>query len=216
MNEVLLILLGWLFGLLSPAIAERIRRKHRQADLVASVVTELSELQYTLIAALFKLRSRLATVSDEFVDLVLPIVSSYQGPAKIPDLADNLVEIRKFPEDQRRQADLARRDPNAGIALKQYDLPFLASQGADISICALDFQRRVYRIKGQLDLFNQQVTFLQKQYERTFDTGITIENRRNLDRNLEDGYARLSGFAEQIVRAVSDVNERYQGAKKAG
>ena len=71
----------------------------------------------------------------------------------------------------------------------------------------------MYRIKGQLDLFNQQVTFLQKQYERTFDTGITIENRRNLDRNLEDGYARLSGFAEQIVRAVSDVNERYQGAK---
>ena len=33
MNEVIYLVIGWLFGLLSPSIVERIQRKYRRADL---------------------------------------------------------------------------------------------------------------------------------------------------------------------------------------
>ena len=48
MEKVLYILLGWLMGLLGPGIVERIRRKYRQKELIASVLSELGELQYTM------------------------------------------------------------------------------------------------------------------------------------------------------------------------
>jgi hypothetical protein len=51
MTEVLYIVLGWLLGLLSPAIAERIRRHHREKDVIATVVGEFSELQFTFACA---------------------------------------------------------------------------------------------------------------------------------------------------------------------
>ncbi len=211
MNDVLLVFFGWLLGLLGPGIVERIRRKQRAQDLVDSVVAELLELQYTLVAVAFKLRSHLATASDEFFDWALPIMRSYEGPSKSPTLVDTLTKSREFPEEQRRTADIAGRDANIAIALKRYDVPFLATQGSELSICALDFQRRVFRAKGQLDLFNQHVGFLQGQFDRTFESGITTQNRDNIDRNLESGYAKLANEAQSLARAISDIVHRYGG-----
>ena len=63
MHDLLYLLLGWLLGLLSPGIAERIRRKHKAKDLVNSVVGELAELQYTVSLVAARLRMKLAAMT---------------------------------------------------------------------------------------------------------------------------------------------------------
>ena len=209
MRELLYLLLGWLLGVLSPFIAERIHRKHRQQDFVSSVVIELGELQYILAAVAFKMRSKVFTLTDKFLDWLLPIVSSYSGPGKNPTLAATLTKLREGSEDQRRQALTLMRDEGRGFTLKRYEVPFLVAQASELSICSLDFQRRVFRVKSKLDLFNQHVSYLQGQFEKTFDASIVGANRDVVERNLTEGYASLATFAEETARAIGEIISRY-------
>ncbi len=209
MHELIYLLLGWFLGLLSPGIAERIRRKHRQQDLVSSVVNEFGELQYIMVFVAFRMRSKVATVTDEFLDWILPIVSSYSGPGKSPTLAATLAKVREYTQDQRCQADILMRDESRGFALKRYEVPFLVAQANELSICSLDFQRSIFRVKAQLDLFNQQSLFLQGQYEKTFDASIVGANRDAVERNLIEGYAIIATSAEGIARAIGEIMSRY-------
>jgi hypothetical protein len=214
MHELIYLLLGWLLGLLGPAIVERIRRKHRRRDLISSVVGELTELQFTLAFVAFQLRSKLATVTDEFLDWLMPIVDSYDGPGKNSRLAGMLVEVRAHSEAERRQIDILLQGEGRGLTLKKYEVPFLEGQAAELSICPLDFQRRVFRVKGQLNQFNQQVSYLQGQFEKTFDPSIVGANRENVERNLVEGYAAIAKIAEMIARAVDDIMRTHRTEKE--
>ncbi len=215
MHDLLYLLTGWLLGLLSPGIAGRIRRKHRQRDLVSSVVGELAELQYTLALAAYRFRAKVGTATDEFLDWLLPIVRSYDGPSKSSALAESLAKSRERSEEQRRHAQSLIQGVNRGLALKRYEVPFLLTQANELSICSLDFQRRVFGFKGRLDLFNQQVSFLQSQFDKTFDTLVLGANRAAVGTNLTDGYAELATSAESIARVIGEIMARYGGSRVA-
>ena len=47
-EKILLLLLGWLFGLLSPAIVDAIRKYREAKELKVALWTELRELRYRL------------------------------------------------------------------------------------------------------------------------------------------------------------------------
>ena len=203
MGQAIYILLGWLLGLLSPGIAERIRRKYRKTELIACVLGELRELQYTMAWVAHMLRAHLGLVTDKFLDWVEPLMRDYDGPDAIPNIAEAMAKVRAMPKEC-RSMHLALRKPNRGLDLKEYSIPFLEAMAGEISICPLDFQRRVWRIKGQLDLFNQQVLSLRALFAKTFDPSITGNNREAVISNLNEGYEQLASRAQLIADAVSE------------
>jgi hypothetical protein len=212
MENLLHLLLGWLLGLITLGIAERMRRGYRKRELVASVTGELADLQYIIAVLAFRLRANLGEATDEFLDWLIPIIREYDGPSKIPEMGDNLLKIRLYPEEQRRVADLAisQRDLGVGLILMKYDLPFLTAQSAELSICPLDFQRGVSWVKWQLDYFNQGVDYLRSQYEKTFDTAIVGDNRQVIETNLTNGYKNLAIRAVSIAKAIGDMRAKYR------
>jgi hypothetical protein len=78
-NTILTILLGWLLGLLTPGIAERIRRPYRRRDLMQAVIDEMLGLQFAMAIVAFLIRSRRAELSDAFLDEIVPIIDAYHG-----------------------------------------------------------------------------------------------------------------------------------------
>lgn len=210
MENLLHLILGWLLGLVTLGIGEMIRRVYRKRELVVSVTGELAELQYVMASTASRLRMHLAEETDEFLDWLIPIISEYAGPAKIPGMEDSLREVRRIPAVQRRIADLARRRQGVDLALVKYDLPFLTTQLAELSICAPDFQRRVIWVTRQLDYFNQVVEFARSQFDRSFDSAITDENRAVIETNLTNRYTDLARRAESIAKAIGDIRAKYQ------
>jgi len=148
-DKLLWLLLGWLFGLLSPGIAERIRRKHRRVDVARSVKDELSQLRYLMAVVAYTMRARSAQVSDDFLDWLRPIVRNYRGPEANSKFAEALDLSRsKLTEEQRRAIDTALNSPTRGLAVKQQFLPVVEAMTSELSICPLEFQRRVLQIKN--------------------------------------------------------------------
>ncbi len=201
--SILYLILGWLSGIISPGIVERIRRAHRRRDLVRSILSELTSLQYMMAIVAYQFRGKLAGVTDEFLDWFAPIVARYDGPEKPKEQEEKIAKIRKISEQQRREVDLYIESEGRGLALKQYSLPFLQSVSNELPICSLDFQRRVLHVIGRLDLFNQHVSFLQAQYMKTFE--VTDSNYEAVTTNLREGYSKLAQAAEDIANAIAEI-----------
>jgi hypothetical protein len=212
LEPVFTILLGWLLGLLTPTIADRIRRPYRRRALVLSVIDEMLQLQHTMAAVAHKIRGRRAAVTDKFLDKILPIVEGYSGPDRTEGYLKALKESRAQSEDERLAAHRRLRNPNVGIQLRQYSIPLLATQMADLSICGSDFLRSVLNIRYQLDLFNQVAHYTQSMSDKTFSNP-TPEDRTALIQNQEEAYRDAGMRAEIIVHAISDLQNRY-GARK--
>ncbi len=202
--SILYLVLGWLIGIISPGIVERIRREHRRRDLVRSILSELTSLQFLMALVAHVMRGKLATVTDEFLDWLTPIVARYDGPEKPKGLEKRLAESRKISEQQRGVMDLyIGSSKGRGVALKQYSLPFLQSVSNELPIFSLDFQRRVLHVKARLDVFNQHTSFLQAQFNKTFE--VTGSDYDSVIKNLSKGYSQLAEFAEDIANAIAEI-----------
>jgi len=77
LEKIAYIVLGWLLGLLAPAIVERIRRAYRTADLQAAVFIELHEHQFVMALASYKLRDYTAQLTDDYLNWLAPILANY-------------------------------------------------------------------------------------------------------------------------------------------
>ncbi len=206
LNRFLWVVLGWLFGLLSPGIAERIRRKHRRAEVMTAARSELRELQYMIGAVANRIRGHLGDVSNSFLDWLIPIVRDYHGPEADPALLGILEGSRRdLTDDQRRQIHLGMSRRGSALGLKDYSLPLISSMGAEISICPLEFQRGILRIMGQLDRYNQNAANLRSMFDKTFDPGLSDENRGLVISNLNRGYKELAEMCERITDSIAAV-----------
>jgi hypothetical protein len=202
-DGILMLILGWLFGTLSPGISERIRRRYRQQELMSCVVGELSELRVTLALAASTFRERRFANSDEFIDWLIPILHSDQQNPTSKEMADALTSMRSCPESARIQAEKKLQRPESQLNVKQYAVPFITAHLAELSTCPLRFQRAVLRIKNSLDLYNQQVSLMSLLFDRTFSAA--PENHQRLLSNLEAGYEQMGKQAELIANEITPV-----------
>jgi hypothetical protein len=211
-NSVLTILLGWFLGLLTPSIAERIRRPYRRRDFMRAVVDEMCGLQYTMAMVAYQVRERRANVSNAFLEEILPILEGYNGPDRSDGQIEAARNSRRLSEKDRAAEYQAMRKPNVGMVLRQYSTPLFAAQMTDLALCELDFQRAVLRIRHHLDLFNQFVPYTQSLFDKTFSNP-GPKDREALMANLEEGYRNSGTQAEIIIRAIRDLQERHGSAK---
>jgi hypothetical protein len=197
------LLLGWLMGLLAPAIVDRIRRNYRASELRKALTADLHELRFTMASVACSLRDHLASMPDDWLDWIEPVIRDYSGPEANPTTVKFLEGLRKIPTEDRARFLLKDRKPMIGLALKEYGIPLLAANIGEISILPIPFQAAVLRIRGQVDFFNQDVVLLRKYFERTFDSSLSQENRHAVETNLEQGYENFSKRARGIVERIT-------------
>ena len=104
-----MVIVGWLFGLLTPGIAERIKRPYRRKELTAAIVDEMGSLQYVMAVMACTIRSRYADVSDAFLDEILPMLEAYDGPDRDEKFIEGMKKLRALPEAERKLCDEAMR-----------------------------------------------------------------------------------------------------------
>ena len=213
-TAIITITFGWLLGLLTPGIAERIRRPYRRRDLMQAVVDEMLTLQYTMALLAHEIRARSAEVSDAFLDELLPIVDGYIGPEGVDGMAGLIRQEHSLSEEQRAAAHQLIHNPNVNISIRQYSIPLFATQIGDLAICKLDFQRSVLHIRYHLDLFNQLAAYAQSLFEKTFDKP-SPQDLKALITNHKHAIIDVGKQAEIIIRAIGDLQKRYGSKQKS-
>ena len=65
MQSLLLVVFGWLLGLLAPAIQDRIRQKYRAGELRSAIAGELSELKVKMALVSYLMWHHLEPLTDD-------------------------------------------------------------------------------------------------------------------------------------------------------
>ena len=123
MQPLLLVLFGWLLGLLAPAIQDRIRRKYRAGELRTAITAELSELRVKMALISFLMWQHLAPLTDDQLGWLELAVRNYNGPGAEPAALEGIISLRKLSEADRRQIFVQRRNPYTSPYPKEYTAP---------------------------------------------------------------------------------------------
>ena len=212
METLLYLVLGWLFGLLSPGIADRIRRSYRIAEVTQAIIAELNELRYTVALAAFIYGRRTESLNDKALDWMVPAIRAYNGPLVDPKAIESAERLRAIPEADRRRY-LGPIDPAAGLSLKVLSTPLLNAHLSDMALFPIAFQSTVLRVKSQVDIYNQHVGFLQEQFNLTFSVS-DPQNHRTLLSNQQNGFRELARMAETISGLIGIIQSRALGHQK--
>jgi len=203
-RDVILLLVGWLLGLLSPPLVDRIQRKYKQAEVRSAILNELRELQFTMMAFAFGVRTRMGKVDSEFLQWMTPIYERYRGSEEDKELVSRFQQLKALPPEQLRAVQAPLVSSFRGLSLKTYSVPYIEAQYASLSLFKPAFQQRVLQVKAKLAAFNEEVAFLMRQFELTFST-LSSENRAVVSQNLNSGYEKLSSIAVTICRLIDEI-----------
>ena len=190
------LLIGWLLGLLSPALIETIRKARRVSLLEQALAQELHELQYQMFLKAFIFRQRAAKLDDEFLLWLEEIGSGYKGREVITPFLELWRELRKVDISKRGQLD-----PKRGFNLSEAEAPLLLIHTNEIALFSVSSQVWLLGVARHVSLFNQQVSYLHRQFDRTFDN-LSDVSRAAVKQNLEDGYETLAQRAVVIANLI--------------
>lgn len=205
-DPLLLLFLGWLLGLLSPVIQERIRRTYRRSELLSAIRSELSTHQYRMALVAWMMRAKIVNMPDEFAAWIVKATKNYRGPEYSPNILTMVSMAAQQPRATREAALKLLSDPTKGKSLKEYALPVFEAHRPELSSFPLRVQEAVLQVIVQTDLYNQHVRFLQGQFDKTFSC--PADQYEIIAGNLNKGYLELAEIAQRIADAIDHVPQR--------
>jgi hypothetical protein len=193
------LMLGWLLGLLSPAVIEEIRKRRRLRLLEQAMAQELHEVQYMMALKAFVIRQRSAMLDDEFLSWFEQIAASYTGPEPSKQFISMAQALKTLPANRR-----GAFDPKKGLTLTDGYAPLLSIHINEIALFPIASQKLLLNVSKEIGFYNQQVAYLRRLFDKTFDD-LTEINRKNIQQNLEDGYQFSAQRAVRIADAIKGV-----------
>lgn len=203
--ELLYVILGWLFGLLSPSIINRISRSYSKKELLNGIKTEMKECQFRVLLVANLLGLRYGTYDKEYLSWSLPYLQNYQGAEKSENTIKAVTSfLEAKDEDIENMLALKRSmERGLGLNLKRFPLPFLDSKMGEISSFRIELQNIIYEIRSRLQIINEEIDSAIVYFRMTFDSSISSENHRIIKTSLAQKYVRLQ---DQLVILVKKMD----------
>lgn len=203
------IILGWLLGLLSPAIVNGIQRHYRQREIRQGIVTELEDLRFRMAAAAWMFETRFGTYDRAFVNWLIPILEGYKRrPTEITQLLDSVKKQAAFDDQTFRAIATGQKaKPGGGLNVKKYRVPYLDANIGQLGIFNEQSRAAILDIRAQLDLFNEEVDEARLNYKMTFEL-TDPTNHAAAVQNVETCYKNLGQQAKHIADRIGPILEQ--------
>jgi hypothetical protein len=199
------IILGWLLGLLSPAIVGAVQRHYRQREIRNGIICELAELRFRMAATVWIFESRFGTYDRSMLNCLLSVLETYKGATDATHLLAIIKKQAAF--DDKMLLELAahqKAKPGGGLNVKKYRVPYLDANIGQLGIFEEESRAAILDIRAQLELFNEEVDEARLNLRMTFE----ITNRENhsaVVQNVETCYKNLGQKAKQIADRIGTV-----------
>jgi hypothetical protein len=208
MKEILLIILGWLLGILSPILQEKIQQRRNTKKISAAIITELNDLEYRLMFLAFGIFNHIGKINKEFLSWAASVKENYSGPFGNEETNNAIVRLSALSDD-----DITRLFPDRsqakGLRISKVMIPFTQSKVDSLTHFPTDFQKRVFSILTQLTYLNDDIDFTMEAFNRTFDPGIDPENWLILRDNIIERYQSMGNRARQIADKIKQIRTKY-------
>ena len=202
LEPVALIMVGWLFGLLGPAIVDAIKQEKEHKRGRIAIITELEEFATTIATAAYRVKMSHGTMDREFLTKMKSVIDEYPQSASVAPLREG-VETFLGLDDVALSA-LAQHGanpPQVGLALQHYPVPLLDSRVSALMTFDTAFQRHLLQLRREITILDALVDRSEKFMDLTF-TGIDATNRRLASESHDSACANYATRAIRIVEKI--------------
>jgi hypothetical protein len=204
--ELLYLILGWLFGLLSQPIINRINKSYTKRELLEGIKTEIKECQFRVVLVAYTLGDRFGKCDKELLKWCLPYLQNYHGAEPTENHIKAIKSLLNCKDEELENALTLTRsmDKGKGVSLKKFHLPFLDSKMNEISFFSIELQNIIYEIRSRLQIINEEIGAAERYFYMTFDSSISDKNYIIIEKNLIQKYINLQTQLVILVKKMDN------------
>ncbi len=206
-NTILILLLGWVLGWLSPSIVRGITNGYRRKEIRSGIETELKELCYVMAAVVSRTASKFGNYDRALVKWLIPLFENSEEENRFENLLSSLKKQLEM-DDIKFAEFVASKKATTGDTLlyKKYYLPYLELKVGELSLFSEQFQRFVLDVLAHLHLFNETVEEAKSYLKLTYEQ-ISEENRAIVSENLNNSYKHIEERARIIIERIKKLEK---------
>ncbi len=205
-EELSLILFGWLLGLLGPSIIDAVRKRTLKSEIRNGIKSELAELQYRLAGSFYLIKLRYGELDKNLLTWVLAIMKNYKGVYATDRILQSLESNLELSDEQLAAlGQIQKSDGSNAITVRKYLTPFLDAHISNIGLFSCELQVKVIEFKTQIALLNDQVDEAKTYRSMTFDSDISNENYYAVCKDLEKTYKFIGDRSKTIADAINHI-----------
>lgn len=205
-TNILFLLLGWLLGILSPLIVDRVKRRYQIDDVKRGILTELKEARSRLAMMAYVIAVRLGGYDRNLLTWIASVLKEYEGSEPKDEALKAIERLSKLTDEQLAAlAHQVKFKPGGALSLKNLSVPFLDANMGLLSLFPVDFQNRILEIRAQIDLLNQEIDEATSFYWKTFDSGTSEDNYKIISDSIRTKYQLIEGAARRLADKISNI-----------
>ena len=209
MQDLALLVLGWLLGLFSTPLGSFLKRPWDRKEFKQALLAELGRLAYRMAHVVFMMEQLFGTLDRVLLQWLLGALQRYEKEESQTNLLVGIRGLLQFDDAQLVEA-LARKRREAvgqGITVKESHLPFLETHLGDLRLFKPVVQRHILEVITQLGLYNAHVADAREWFRMTFDQSLNETNHRAVEDNLERTYKNMAERARFLVEEIASLEK---------
>lgn len=204
-QEILLLVLGWLLGLLSPAVVDAIKHRRESEHGRNAILNELDDLSIVLTLASLKATQASGKTDRAHLEWLIARIGEYTNSDAYFNVVRSIESVLALSEEQIAVGhQWMAENINSSPALQIYPAPLLDSRVSALWTFETDLQRRLLTIKRNLSILDGTVLQLREYFRMTFDD-MSAENRRIVDTNMAQLYENYAERARIVVNQIREL-----------
>jgi hypothetical protein len=157
-NEILILLLGWLLGVVSPAIVEAIRSQRETRVVRSALREELEDLCRRIALGCHVVRQIHGTVDRKHLEWLKGALASFSTLPPLDESFEKSLELQLSMSDAALRSLTQSEENGQGTpGLKKYSAPLLDSRILTIWQLKPSEQRALVALRSHLSLLNEEV-----------------------------------------------------------
>lgn len=200
MKESILIILGWLLGILSPSIIKKISEKNEKKNLKKIIINDLKDLKKRLAPLPYLVYPRYGKLDNKIFEWI--------KENSIIDFQEGLEKMREQGIEENDVIILINREglkKNTLSHFKKMHLFATDSHLMNLAVIDADLIEKVLEIRFHVEAFNESVDNFRDLLKMTFQSDITEANHKIISTELENISIIIAGNSIYIVDKINDI-----------
>lgn len=200
MVKLAYLVLGWMLGLLSPLILDKIKARRERRELAVAIRAEAEDLQYRLACVSFLLAQHCGAVSRDYLLWLRPKLAKYKGREPVESGSKFVEALLKASEDELlAMVNSMKAEEGVGLSLKLFQASLIESSLARLPKFPADYQSRIHEFRNQLNALSQEIERALERQRMTFDSSLGEQNLQRLRTDVEAKYRFIQGMSVRVA-----------------
>lgn len=208
--DVLYILLGWLLGILSPAIISKISNHYKKIAIQKVITEELKDTKKRLTGIPLKIYSSYGDLSIEHFEWLKRETNNFN------DLISDEEEDEKEKYQKLLKEDIKLENvvklfninsatDNPAFHFKKIELGVINSNQINFEMLGNNFLTKILEIGFQVRVYNEEIQSVNEYLKMTFDSSVTETNHQIIQNEIKRKNYTIAQKAMLIVKKINRV-----------